>query len=383
MVDFKKRLAVPELAIPVNPVEIYDTLDRASDKGALRTAQKNILQQWFRTRRDERDVIIKLHTGQGKTLIGLLILLSKLNEQKKPALYLCPNNFLVNQTCEQARQFGINFCTVKDDLPLEFMEGKSILITSVQKLFNGLTKFHLGKSSEYVSSIVMDDAHACIDAIKDALRLKLPMEHSAYIEIRNLFNTSLQDQGAGTFADIKNNQFDVFSLVPYWEWQSKQEEVVSILSRFTKQENGPVKFAWPLLKDNLINCQCVISGTYLEIAPYLPPLQIFGSYYKAEHRVFMSATVTNDAFLVKGLDLAPATVKHPLIHEGEKWSGEKMILVPSLIDDALDRSAIVERFGKPKDRSFGVVALAPSFNGTRDWEKYDAVVAGKDSNLRL
>ena len=34
--------------------------------------------------RSEMDVIVKMHTGQGKTLIGLLILKSKLNETGDP-----------------------------------------------------------------------------------------------------------------------------------------------------------------------------------------------------------------------------------------------------------------------------------------------------------
>jgi replicative superfamily II helicase len=50
---------------------------------------------------------VKLHTGQGKTLVGLLMLQSRLNAGKGPVVYLCPDHFLIAQTCEQARQFGI------------------------------------------------------------------------------------------------------------------------------------------------------------------------------------------------------------------------------------------------------------------------------------
>ena len=80
MVDFKKRLTNKDLPKVLDPVEIYDTLDRASDKGPLRPAQLAVLSEWYESRRNERDVILKLHTGQGKTLVGLLLLQSKLNE---------------------------------------------------------------------------------------------------------------------------------------------------------------------------------------------------------------------------------------------------------------------------------------------------------------
>src|SRR5579864_9451130 len=133
MVNFKKRLSRQNGGKRVDPIELYDTLDRASDKGELRAAQREILEKWHRSHRGQRDLIIKLHTGQGKTLIGLLILQSKLNEKVGPAVYLCPNNFLVQQTASQATQFGLKHVLADPDLPAPFLDGKSILITSVQK----------------------------------------------------------------------------------------------------------------------------------------------------------------------------------------------------------------------------------------------------------
>jgi replicative superfamily II helicase len=326
MVDFTKRLGKKAATKPIDPIEIYETLDRASDKGPLRQAQAAILKEWRDQRRNKRDAIVKLHTGQGKTLIGLLILQSKLNEDGGPVVYLCANNFLINQTCTQATQFGVSFCVADDDLPAEFLDGKSILITSVQKLFNGMTKFGLGASSAAVSTVLMDDAHACIDSIRDSLQIQIPVDEQAYTEIRNLFSSSLEYQGAGTYADICNKNPEAYLLVPYWEWRDKNAEVVDTLAKYTASNS--IKFAWPLINDLLQDCQCVISGKSLEIAPYLPPLHLFGSYYKARHRVFMSATVANDSFLIKGLGLSPETITDPLVYKGEKWSGEKMILIP-------------------------------------------------------
>lgn len=68
MVDFKKRLTGKKTEKPVDPVELYNTLDRASDKGPLRPAQLAVLTEWHKDKQNTRDVIIKLHTGQGKTI---------------------------------------------------------------------------------------------------------------------------------------------------------------------------------------------------------------------------------------------------------------------------------------------------------------------------
>ncbi len=382
MVDFRKRIGNKPAAKIIDPIKLYATLDRASDKGPLRPAQERVLSIWHTSRRGERDIILKLHTGQGKTVVGLLMLQSKLNEGVAPALYLCPNHFLVNQTVEQARQFGIRCVTAADELPDEFTEGKAILVTVVHKLFNGLTKFKLGAKSLPVGSVLVDDAHACIDAIKDqfiiTLRHKQPSESNAYSEILGLFENDLRSQGDGSFEDIRRNDYSAYLPVPYWAWWDKSSEVAGILSRHA--DIDAIKFVWPLVKDSLRHALCLVSGTQVVIAPLLPPLDQFGSYASASHRVFMSATVTDDSFLVKGLGLNPNTVKNPLVDSTETWSGEKMVLVPSLIADQLSRATIVSAFAKDNNaRQFGVVVLVPSAQRCADWGKYGARIVDKNS----
>lgn len=378
MVDFKKKLTKKKIEKKVRPNEIYATLDRASDKGPLRPVQERILHKWFEDFQENKDVILKLHTGQGKTLTGLLMLQSKLNQDKGPALYLCHNNQLVEQTCQQAESFGINYSTVNGDIPDEFIDGKSILITSVQKLFNGETKFRLGTKSLSVSTILMDDAHACIEVIKNACKIELKQGSNAYQEIFALFASELQNQGAGTYADITRKNYDALTAVPYWVWQDMHQEVSDILSKYSNQKE--IRFTWPIIKDMIKDCQCFISGTSLEIIPYVNPLHMFGSYHKAEHRIFMSATITDDSFFIKGLGISSKTIRNPLYLADEGWSGEKMILIPSLIDSSLTRTEVVNLFAHENaKKKFGTVALVPSFKSTKDWGKYGATIANKET----
>jgi hypothetical protein len=42
MIDFKKKLAKANIPKPIDPIEIYETLDRASDKGELRRVQPEL-----------------------------------------------------------------------------------------------------------------------------------------------------------------------------------------------------------------------------------------------------------------------------------------------------------------------------------------------------
>ena len=377
MVDFKKRLAKKVDARPTDPIALYETLDRAHDKGPLRPAQAAVLKAWEADKGETRDVIVKLHTGQGKTLIGLLMLQARLNAGHGSALYLCPDNFLIAQTREQAKQFGIRTCTADDGIPEDFQEGKRILVTSVQKLFNGMTKFGLNRQSIPVDTILMDDAHACADRIREACRIRIPSDDPAYSTLKALFAADLEQQGAGTFADIENGRREALLPVPYWAWVERESEVAAILSAGIARK--PIKFAWPLLKDMLAHCQCVVSGHAIEIEPAVAPLGAFGSYAGAKHRIFMSATVTDDAFLVKGLGLDPSTITKPLTFERETWSGEKMVLLPSMIHDDLDRDLIIKGYAKSSDkRRRGVVALTPSFALAQAWKDKGARVTDRE-----
>jgi len=48
-----------------------------------------------------------------------------------------PDNFLIAQTCDQAKQFGIATCTADPELPDEFVNSDRILVTSVQSCSTG------------------------------------------------------------------------------------------------------------------------------------------------------------------------------------------------------------------------------------------------------
>lgn len=393
MVDFSKQLKTNKVTKFIDPIELYSSLDRKADKGPLRPAQEKVLQSWFANNRSQKDVIVKLHTGQGKTLIGLLMLQSRLNEFKEPVVYLCPNNFLIEQTCSQARQFGISVCQVGADrnLPEDFLSSKMILVTSVQKLFTGVTRFGLGSKSLKVDTVLMDDAHACSDSIRAACQIRISKDENIYSELRSMFAADLEGQGVGTFADLENGSREAILPVPYWAWQDKVADVAKLLSKSNSSKS--IKYAWPILKDNLKHCRCYFSGASIEIEPYLAPLNEFGSYYNAKHRIFMSATVTDDAFLIKGLRLKKETIQNPLTFQDETWSGEKMILMPEIIHEDLKRSEIIHMFGEPTpEKKSGTAVLVPSFKKTKDWETaggivpksadiWDAIQALKEKNF--
>jgi replicative superfamily II helicase len=389
MVDFSKKLKNQAKQIVTDPIKIYESLDRQTEKvGPLRKPQQKVLQEWFASRLKDKNVILKLNTGAGKTLAGLLILESKRRQNHGVEIFLCNNSNLINQTIHQANLFGI-FPVEMDEnnnIPTEVINGEKLLITSVQKVFNGKSVFEHVDSFE-IDTMVIDDAHASAELIKNSCTMTISKNKNAqlYTDLFNLLSDGLSSQGLGTFEDLKNSRpttsyEQAFLPVPYWTWIDKCEDITRLIS--TRSDvSTEIKFVWPLLRDCLDMCNCIVSSKAIEITPIKYPLNFYTSFVNANQRILMSATTASDSVLINDLDIDKQSVLHPLIDSEEKWSGEKMVIIPSLISDSLNRSEIVRKFGVPCDNSFGTTVIVPSYYKTKDWEAYGSTI-GKNTELQ-
>lgn len=142
MIDFGELLNKYDDDLPIFPKEIFESSIRQSKFSYLRGDQEKVLEQWF-SKRNEKDTVIKMNTGGGKTTVGLLQLQSSINEELGPALYLCLNNQLIEQVIRDAVDLGIKCVKIDEnnELPLEFLNGEAILVTTFQKLFNARSIF--------------------------------------------------------------------------------------------------------------------------------------------------------------------------------------------------------------------------------------------------
>ncbi len=381
MIDFSKKMKKTSVIKSDNPIDIYNGLDRTSVAGPLRASQEMVLSKWYNEKIEEQDVIIKLHTGEGKTLIGLLILMTKMNKGEGPCIYICPNKYLVQQVCKEATKFGIPICTIGENnqLPNDFLAGNRILVTHVQKLFNGRTIFGTGNLSEQIGAIVLDDAHACLDAIRESfvISIRRNSDKELYSELLEIFEDDLVEQGEGTFWDIQNNEdYENLMMIPYWAWIDKKSQVLKILA--SNEQNKCITFVWPLIKDNLDKCQAFINGGELQIMPLVAPIDMFGSFAKAKHRVLMSATTQDDCFFVKTLGISIDAIKTPIVNEKMKWSGEKMILIPELISDGFTRDSMIGSFSNLSYK-FGAVSLTPTWKKQDTYRDFGCILIDKDN----
>ena len=92
------------------------------------------------------------------------MLQSCLNEEKGPAIYVVPDNYLVKQVVDEAKRLGISVTEDKNDY--NYSNSKAILVTSIQTIVNGYSYFGMRESGNYpIGSIIIDDVHACMDKL--------------------------------------------------------------------------------------------------------------------------------------------------------------------------------------------------------------------------
>ena len=377
MIDFEKMLEEEFQEKPINPLEIFQGLNRDKKYEYLRGGQEHVLETWY-NQRDQRDTIAKMNTGSGKTLVGLLMLQSCLNENLCPALYLCVDKQLVEQVVEMANECGISNVTFKTgSIPVKFLNSESILITTFDRLVNGKSKFGVKDTDREeipIGSLLVDDAHSCLKKARQAFTISLDRSKNSSLcnRLFDLFRNALHLQAPGKLKDLEDTRPLTLMMVPYWNWLESKDEILNILSEY--RDKDELKFQWNLLRDNLDSCYCFISDKTIEITPLCIPIEYIPSFHNAKRRFFLSATLLDDSHLIKEFGILYEAVTKPLKPKISGDIGERMIIVPSLVDSSLSMTKIVQLALK-RSKDNNIVVLTPSKKSAKKWEGYGAKIA--------
>ena len=370
MIDFEKMLEEESQEKPINPLEIFQGSVRNEKYEYLRSVQEHVIEAWD-NQRNQQDTIVKMNTGSGKTLVGLLMLQSCLNEDLGPVIYLCLNKQLVEQVVTEADACGIQNVTFEGEyIPTEFLNSEAILITTFDKLVNGKSVFGVkdtDREETPIGSLLVDDAHSCLKRARQAFTISLNRNGSSdvYNKLFDLFKTALHEQSPGKLKDLVDKVPPTLMIVPYWNWLESIDDVIEILSGYRDEDE--LRFQWNLLRDNLENCYCFISDLKIEITPQCIPLEYIPSFQNAKRRFFLSATLLDDSQLIKEFGVSYEAVSKPLKPRISGDMGERMIIVPSLVDRFLNRENIIPLVTEMKDVGYNVVVLTPSFKRAEKW----------------
>jgi len=385
MVDFSKLKNKAIKFEPIDPIEIFRRLPKPTGFNDLYTSQADVLRRWFEAR-NTNDTVIKLHTGGGKTLVGLLIAASTVNETSNPVLYLAPTKQLAAQAIKRATAHGIDTIPYNGRDSLEkFIGCKSIMVTNYKALFNGKSVFGLRGSENpaNVGAIVFDDAHAAFSAVREQFTLTIDSHksRSTYEQLAGIFRKYYIESGQiGTFDDIIAGSEPCIIEVPYWAWRERLELVQDQLKTVAEDH----AFTWPLLRDNLRYCQALINKDSFTITTTLPLVHMFPTFVETKRRIYMSATIADDSEIVRTFNANLQSVSTPLKSRSLAGVSERMILIPDIMNFEFDPDKHIEILTKwVSNNKRGAVILVPSDNAAKRWAKVAQIAKGSDDVLAL
>jgi hypothetical protein len=143
---------------------------------------------------------------------------------------------------------------------------------------------------------------------------------------------------------------------------------VAILSEH--REDVELLFTWPLLKDILPICDCIVSGSRLQITARVAQPHSLPSFAAAKRKMFLSATLLDDSQMTRELGVSVDNILLQIRPDEFDDLGERLILIPASLDQELG-TTFASRVATGSTKLNRVV-LVPS---TKDAERWQALGA--------
>lgn len=363
--DFGKLTRLPAAERATEPRRIFSALPAKSSKyGYPRDVQSDVWEQWH-ARRAESDLVIKMNTGSGKTVVGLIMLKSCLNEGVQPVVYVTPDIYLADQVRAEAKELGIE--TTHDPKSGRFLTGRAILVVNIYKVVNGLSQFGVegsGRQPVDLGPVLIDDAHACLATVQEQFSLKIDNRNDAYKDLLALFEEDLKNQSKPQLLDIQAGVPSAALRIPWWAWADRQDHVLQVLH--PHRDDDDFKFVWPLISEALPLCAAAVTTHSFEIAPPCPPIRRIPSFSGSRRRIYLTATLADDSVLMTHFGADPDGIAVPVTPKSADDLGDRMILTPLEThpgtSDERVRDFLVEQA-----QHHNVVVIVPSKRRASEW----------------
>jgi hypothetical protein len=329
MVDFSKIKRSDENRGrgPIHPIEIFERLPSLDNSpNDLWRGQAEALETWHKFRTD-LDVLIALNTGAGKTIIGLLIGQSLINEGIENVIYCCATIDLVRQTADEARKIGLP-CTTRTEKAYsddQFESGKTFCVTTYQALFNGHSSL---RRKHFPGAVIFDDAHVAESMLRDAVTLRIDSrkQPEAFGNLAALFEDHFKEIGKrAQYRDAVGTQNPTVLMASPGAVNARSAEIANLIERATTPKNDPEGNAYvlPYLSDRIDRCAVVFGNGICEITPPFLPSRALDVFDARLRRIYLSATLQCRTDFVRAFGRVPERIVEP---KNDAGNGERLIL---------------------------------------------------------
>lgn len=316
---------------PLNPIDIFKELPNLpTSYPDLLDGQSSTLKDWHNIRTN-KDVLISLNTGAGKTLIGLLIAQSLSNEGLSKVVYVCSDNSLIEQTKKEANNIGISVTTRYEGVfsDNKYERGINFCITNYHTLLNPFGPF-VGRGIP--DAVIFDDAHVAENHIRNQFTLTIRRDHGdLYSKLIRFFAPAFQEVNMKeSYSDcILGNTPNVL-MAPVSYAYKKQSELSQIFSSYNFDSRQDLKYSYEYIKNNLKNCAYFFSKETIEITPpFIPAKSVSCFSSPTTRRIYLSATLKYKTELIRSFGNVPDEI---INQNNIAGNGERLVLYSSYFD---------------------------------------------------
>jgi hypothetical protein len=376
MVDFSRLNASSPSTKASTLQDTFLRLDRQVSHVELRPSQLALFAK-IDERIDQRDLVVKLNTGGGKTTTGLIYLKHMMDRYGEPAVFLVPTTQLAEQVVEEGVRIGlpVSVWHAGEKYPPDpAIQCAAVMACTYDKFFNGKSTFARHDVRLIPCAIVLDDVHAGIESIKKCFGADLSAD--AREDLLHLLGAQLSEADPSGWSRVDSGDQAGILEVPHWIFADNIASIRATLERHSSEP--PLLFSWPYLSKQLELARLVLGGRGAAISLDPPLVDQVEHYARAKHRLFMSASIHDGAPLIRELGCGEAAASEPVQVDGEAAVGERMVLVPSLISPDFSKEKVCEvvrRFVP----SANVVVLVPSEAAAKFWVDNGASMAVGDA----
>lgn len=363
---------------PIHPIEIFEQLPSLDDiPNDLWRGQTNALNDWHE-HRTSSDVLVGLNTGAGKTIVGLLMAQSLVNEGLESVVFLCSTIDLVEQTAREADRLGIHHTTrakgaYSNDL---FESGRAFCITTYASLFNSSSVI---LRNHFPRAVILDDAHVAEKLMRDAFTVHVSRTDSfpLWQSLIALFQPAFEEVSrAQSYVDITDGRQPGLLLVPPGSVVKNQALLAHTL-RSGGIDDGNERFAYNYIKDNLATCAVIVSHQGVEITPPFLPTQTLDVFKRhGLRRIYLSATLGNRSDFVRAFGRLPTTVIEP---KSDAGNGERLVLFSRYLPQEQLTDEMVDQLVQKQK----TVIAVPTYKAGERWTRYQSTSDRNDFSTQL
>jgi hypothetical protein len=361
----------------VDPISIFESLPNLpGTPNDIWRGQTDALEKWHENRKIN-DVLIELNTGAGKTLVGILIAQSLVNEGLQNVVYVCATKDLVNQTSAEANKIGIAHSLrigggYNNDL---FQSGKAFCITTYHALFNGLSSI---RRYNFPEAIIFDDAHVSEQTLRGALTLAFNGEShpKMFKSVVELFEDHFKDLDRhGEYLHAVDPSYAKVVMSAPGAVQKKKNQLLEILKRHGIEQDDDLKYPFNHLKDRLDRCSVLFGYGRCEITPPFLPSLALDCLERPIRRVYLSATLKHKTDFVRSYGRLPDVTIGP---RNDAGNGERLIILGRDTDADIDVGLV-----KDISKQHKVLIAVPSYGAANEWRDVAIPPKPEDFSVRL